>query len=126
MVKDGQGYLLGVPGPVMDKIKHATRFRPAGFQYNPKFQRFVGSGDQRRRAWDGYVNLVKHSKFPGGLVERVVTILEANGVEPKIVMDSVREFPPVRMNLHGIEDRDYQDEAVESVLMARRGVLRAP
>lgn len=125
-VHDGQGYLLGVPGPVMDKIKHATRFRPAGFQYSPKYQRWVGSGDQRKRAWDGYVNLVKHSKFPGGLVERVVTILEANGVEPKIIMDDPREFPEIRMSLSDIDRRDYQDEAVESVLMSRRGVLRAP
>lgn len=125
-VRDGQGYLLGVPGPVMDKIKHATRFRPAGFQYSPKFNRFVGSGDQRKRAWDGYVNLVKHSKFPGGLLGRIVTILEANGIEPKIVMDEEREFPEIRMDLSGVDRRDYQDEAVESVLMARRGVLRAP
>lgn len=125
-VKEGQGYLLGVPGPVMDKIKHATRFRPAGYRYSPKYNRFVGNGDQRKRVWDGYVNLVKHSKFPGGLVERVVTILEANDIEPKLIMDDPREFPGVRMNLSGVDRRDYQDEAVESVLMARRGVLRAP
>lgn len=125
-IRNGTGYLLGVPGPVMDKIKHATRFRPVGFQYSPKYQRFVGSGNQRRRAWDGYVNLVKHSKFPAGLLERIILILEGNGIKPKVVVDDPREFPEVRMSLSGIDRRDYQDEAVESVLMSRRGVLRAP
>jgi superfamily II DNA or RNA helicase len=110
----------------MDKVRHATRFRPAGYQYSPKFNRWVGSGDQRKRAWDGYVNLVKHSKFPGGLVERVITILEANGVEPKVVMDNPRDYPEVRMSLSGLQTRDYQDAAVESTLMRRRGVVRAP
>jgi superfamily II DNA or RNA helicase len=125
-IKDGTGYLLGVPGPVMDRIRTETRFRPVGFQFSPKFQRFVGRGDQRRRIWDGYVHLVRHSKFPGGLLERVVKVLRDNHIEPKIIVDHPREFPTIEMGLTGLESREYQDRAVESALMSRRGVVRAP
>lgn len=117
---------MNVPGPIMDKIKEETRFRPVGFQFSPKFQRFVGSGDSRRRAWDGYVKLVRHSKFPIGLLERIVAVLNDNGIEPQVVMDEPREFPLIPMDLRGLESRDYQDRAVESALMARRGIVRAP
>lgn len=125
-IVDGQGYLIGVPGPAMEKIQHATRFRPAGYQFSPMFKKWVNRGGERQRAWDGWVNLAKHSKFPAGLLDRVVATLEECGIEAKVEVDDPREFPEIVVDSHGLQSRDYQDRAVESALMSRRGVVRAP
>jgi superfamily II DNA or RNA helicase len=125
-VIQGQGYLSGVPPAVLEEVHKATRFRPSGYQFNPQFKRFTGTGADRRRVWDGYVKLVKHSKFPAGLLERVLEVLQKNGIEAQIQIDSPQDFPTISVNSHGLQSRDYQDRAVESALMSRRGVVRAP
>lgn len=126
ILRNGQGYLGDVPGDLMEKIQKATRFKPVGYQYSPQYKRFVGSGDQRRRVWDGWVNLAKHQKFPAGLLERITTILEKNKIEYAVIQDEEREYPEISVDTTGLESRYYQDAAVEKALLYRRGVIRAP
>lgn len=126
MLREGQGYLVNVNGELMEKIQKECRFRPNGYQYSPQYKRMVGSGDSRRRVWDGYVKLVKHQKFPVGLEERIRRVLKNNDVEYTVVQDSPAELPEIEIETTGLESRYYQDQAVEAALLNRRGVIRAP
>lgn len=126
VVREGQGWITGTPTDAAEQIKRATSYRPAGFQFSPKFNRFIYKGGERRRMWDGWVRLFKHSKFPAGLLSRVTQVLDTFEVEYSVDIELAQERPDITITTTGIEDRWYQDEAVEAALLTNRGVVRAP
>lgn len=126
VIREGQGWVTGAPAEAVEQIKKATSYRPAGFQFSPKFNRYVYRNGERKRIWDGWVRLYKHSKFPAGLLSRVTNVLDSFDIEYSLDVEQVREMPDIQVETSGIEDRWYQDEAVEAALLNRRGTLRAP
>lgn len=126
VLREGMGWLSGAPPDVVEQIKKATSYRPAGFQFSPKFNRYIYTNGERRRMWDGWVRLFKHSKFPAGLLTRVTNVLDAFEVEYSLDVELAQEMPDIKVETTGIEDRWYQDEAVEAALLTNRGTLRAP
>lgn len=125
-VRDGTGYITGAPPEVQKALADATSYRPEGYQFSAAFNTWVGTGDSRRRKWDGKIKLIKNSKFPAGLLERVCGVLDGHDVSYELDVESTTEPAPVAMEAVGIDSRDYQDDAVEASLLNRRGVLQAP
>lgn len=105
---------------VQEKLIHATSFRPVGFQYTKAF---------KNGRSDGRIKLYKHSKFPAGLVGRVINVLDAHDVpyhlDAEVAADTKPDLDP-SYDLVDIESREYQDRAVEKGLLNPRGVIRAP
>lgn len=117
-LRDGQGYLTGLPPEVVEPLTLATSFRPAGYQYTTLFKRGKS---------DGRVKLFKHSKFPAGLVTTITNVLKAHEVEYVLDAEAVIDTKPdIALRAVGIEQRDYQDDAVEAALLNPRGVIQAP
>lgn len=100
-------------------IQQATSFRPDGYQYTMAF---------RRGRTDGTVKLFKHSKFPAGLIGRVTEALRELGEEYRVEIEESPDSKPgiVGLTLVGVEQRWYQDDAVEAALLNPRGVIQAP
>jgi superfamily II DNA or RNA helicase len=117
-VREGHGYLVGVPPEVLEKLMTATSYRPAGYQYTTAF---------KRGRSDGRIKLLKSSRFPAGLLARVTGVLDREGVD--YVVDSemaVDDKPDLDLETFEVEQRWYQDEAVEAALLNPRGVIQAP
>lgn len=127
-IRESQGYISGLPAwerpenapdTWVDPLTMATSFRPVGFQFTKRYQ---------AKKSDGRVKLLKHSKFPAGLLETVTKTLQKHQIEYHLTVE--REdghkgmLPPYV--LVGVESRDYQDDAVEKALLHPRGVIRAP
>src|SRR5574341_820874 len=104
---------------VVSLLKNKLRARPEGFQFSPKF---------RNRMWDGWIRLYKNGKFPTGLLEDAIEILELNKetLEFEIIIDSLQKFSEIdtidKDDLSRITLRDYQIEAIQRLLEAGRGV----
>lgn len=117
-VRDSQGYISGLTPEIQEAIDEATSFRPSGFQFTRAYQ--LGRTD-------GRVRLLKHSKFPAGLVGRIIDTLKDKGVPYELEVENANVVKP---NLHveciGIQSRPYQDNAVENALLNPRGIIRAP
>lgn len=125
-IQNEQGYLIDVPPDSMEAIQKATRYRPEGFQFSPAFNVYVGSGERRRRKWDGWVKLVKHSKFPSGLLETICEVLKNENVPYTVSIERPAEAAKVPIFPIGVEQRGYQRDAVEQTLLNPRGVIKAP
>lgn len=89
-------------------------------EYNPAFT----SGK-----WDGQVCLYDRlrSRFPTGLLARVVALFIREGLKYDIVK-ALPDFPePYEWtNFKAHEMRSYQRDAVDQVLKSRRGIIRIP
>lgn len=117
-VREGHGYLSEVPPEAVDALRLATSYRPAGYQYTTLFKRGKS---------DGRVKLLKHNRFPAGLLGRVIGVLDAHGVGYDVDSETARAVrPSVDLAVEGLEDRWYQAEAVEAGLLSPRGVIRCP
>lgn len=118
VVREAQGYLSGVPPEVVEKLQEATSFRPVGYQYTQAF---------KRGRTNGYIKLIRHSKFPAGLLARVVGTLKKEGVPYVLdIEQGVAHKPDIQLRVVGVEERPYQTLAVEKALLNPRGVIRAP
>lgn len=117
-IRGGQGYIAGVPIDLEKQFKALTSYRPTGYKYAPAY---------KSRKWDGWIRLVKYSKFPVGLTERITEFFQAHDVAVDIWQEDPDDKPDLNgFSLHGIEHRDYQIRAQEIVAQKVRGVLRAP
>ncbi len=118
-IRQGQGYISNVPYEAEEALRNATSFRAAGYQFTWQY---------RNTGWDGWTKLMKHGKFPAGLLTKITKALQAMGVEYEVALDESDETPKpdIDIELEGIESRWYQDEAVEAALLNPRGVIRAP
>lgn len=118
VVREGFGYLSDVPDEALESLKLATSFRPAGYQYTTLF---------KKGRSDGRIKLLKHSRFPAGLLARVTAVLDRKGVAYRVDAETpVDDKPDLLLDTTGLQERWYQDEAVEAALLNPRGVVRAP
>jgi superfamily II DNA or RNA helicase len=116
-VREGHGYLADVPPEVEAALTDVTSFRPAGYQYTTAY----------KRRGDGRTKLLRHSRFPAGLLGRVTSVLEKEGVPYSVDSEAARDDKPgIDLDTVDLESRWYQDEAVEAALLHPRGVIRAP
>src|SRR4030042_3730824 len=59
--------------PGLNIIREVCRARPSGYMFMPKYK----SG-----RWDGYISLMgSYTKFPTGLISKVITALEENNIK---------------------------------------------
>jgi superfamily II DNA or RNA helicase len=117
-VREGQGYISGVPDEVTEPLMLATSFRPEGYQYTTLFQ---------RGKTDGRVKLLKRSKFPAGLLSHVVRVLDKHKVEYTLEVEPYADDKPsLQLGTVGLESRYYQDDAVEAGVLNPRGIIQAP
>jgi superfamily II DNA or RNA helicase len=101
-------------------IRDICRARPNNYQYMPKF---------KAGFWDGYISLMKDfGSFPSGLLELVRQALLNNGhsVECVYTNDVANPMDKVVDSsiLKDITLRDYQVEAANALIYARRGVAK--
>lgn len=117
-IREGQGYINGIPVEVQDPLIRATSFKPAGYQFTRAFQ---------KGHTDGRVKLLKHSKFPAGLVGRVVTLLKKHGVEYHLTVERNEQAKPyIDVELVGVDLWEHQANAIERGMLNPRGIIRAP
>jgi len=117
-IRESQGYLTGAPSEALEDLIEATSFRPVGYQYTTLFKRGKS---------DGRVKLLKHSKFPAGLLGRVTDTLKRLDIPYTLdVEQGLGAKPDIALRVVGIESRPYQDDVVEKALLNPRGVIRAP
>lgn len=99
-------------------IRSVCSARPAGYQFMPKY---------RNKVWDGYVSLMPTmAKFPTGLLSDIMYALRIHNykfelVENDITLPSQTITPDI---LYGITLRDYQIEAANELIEAKRGVAK--
>lgn len=105
----------GIGKTVRQEIDKACRFEPDGISHSPKFQ----SGD-----WDGFVHLYRYGKFPIGLLNRVVLLLEMMEQKYSVIDYRVCD-PPVEIPSN-ITLRDYQIPIVENAVKRGGGLMQMP
>jgi len=79
--------------------------------------------------WDGRVCLADGNRFPAGFARRVRRHLALQGVACRVVARGSDPVDPSFLTpdyLHGIKLRDYQLEAVRTMLERPRGALKEP
>jgi len=98
-------------------VRDLCRARPDGYVFMPKFK----SG-----RWDGYISLMKGmNKFPSGFETFVVGALLKKGIE--FTLHKKMQLPWVaatKYDLNGIAFRDYQLNAINSMLLVGRGIAK--
>lgn len=117
-IREGQGYINGLPAEVTDALTKATSFRPVGYQFTRAF---------KKGHTDGRVQLLKNSKFPAGLVGRVVTTLKKHDVPYHLTIERNEQTKPhIDLELVDVDLWTHQQDAIERALLNPRGVIRAP
>lgn len=118
VVREAQAYVSGVPQDAMSALRRATSFRPEGYQYTWAF---------KNGKTDGRVHLLKHSKMPTGLLGRVTGLLDQRKVPYELHFEQPEyEKPALDVGIHGVQERDYQSDAIERAMLNPRGVIRIP
>lgn len=105
--------------PAMSIIRQICRARPDGYQYMPRFK----AGN-----WDGYISLLKNGLIPTGAMRYVVDELEAQGYQCVYsysqLCHRVDASEPSDDMLDGTILRDYQMDAVRTLLAKGRGIAK--
>lgn len=122
LLVNNQNTLVTGQGAKVDRaLARSMSYMVDGHEHSPSFQ---------RHAWDGKVKLYKYNKtngyhFPTGLLPDAVDVLKRKGIAYKIV--DKRPVPESHEEIvcraTDLEDRDYQDEAVDAITDYRRSVL---
>lgn len=119
-VRERDVVITGVPHRVLLILRRGLRYRPAGYMFDPAY---------KRRRWDGWVNLfVDDCQFPVGLLDRVTGILDEEKVPYTVsIVSEPQKGTSLSLSLvEGVQERWYQQEAAEAVLLNSGGVVRAP
>ncbi len=117
-IREGQGYINGLPDEVIEPLTLATSFKPAGYQFTKAFQ---------KGHTDGRVKLLKSSKFPAGLVGRVVKVLQKHDVPYRLTVERNEQVKPhLELELVDVDLWQHQIDAIERGILNPRGVIRAP
>jgi superfamily II DNA or RNA helicase len=110
----------------IDYLDDATSFFVDGYKYtkayvsgywNPKLKQFIH--------WDGKKHLLtKNLIFPIGLLNRVTKAIEDNNKEYEIIDNRAKIVFGEEIEIVGFSPRDYQIDALKSVLLNDRGIIR--
>lgn len=111
---------------LMDCLDDSTSFFVDGYKYtkayvngywNPNLKQFVH--------WDGKKHLLtKNMIFPIGLLKRITKIIEDNGREYEIIDKREKIIFGKEIEITGLSPRDYQLDALKSVSLNDRGIIR--
>ena len=103
-------------GDALALIDKATSFYEEGYMFSPQF---------RNHVWDGRKHLFRKTdkSFPSGLLSHVCLALEKKGLTYSIVTDFELGKITEYHGLPGVEDREYQNEAIHEGLMKHRGIF---
>ena len=98
------------------------RYMVPGAEYSQKF---------KDKVWDGRMHLLRRQPpnklvFPAGFTDDAIQLLSTAGFRPLVVRPSYDRCPVDHGQWAGYDLRDYQRQAVDSLLRAPRGVLRLP
>jgi ATP-dependent helicase IRC3 len=119
-------FISGGDSEVIRALEEATSYTVAGHYFSPAF---------KTKRWDGREHLLQLSRnegyfVPAGLYEDVRAKLDELGEEYQVIEQTHVRFPKTKMDWNpDIVLRDYQNDAVESVLKAVHkgvGVLKMP
>lgn len=99
-------------------VRDVCRARPKGYNFMRRYKAGV---------WDGYISLMQSTtRFPTGLLPIVAKRLQDMGY--KLTFNMTMEFidadPVTPDMLRGITLRDYQIEAINTLLLKTRGIAR--
>lgn len=104
-------------------IRNATSARPAGYKYARSY---------RNKTWDGYIRLMKGSRFPSGLLEVALQAMKDVGLNDywavELPMEAVNHAADVNViepnMFDGITLRGYQVAAAKTLLAHGRGIAK--
>lgn len=101
-------------------VRDVCRARPSGFKYMPRYKNGL---------WDGYISLMLGTnRFPTGLLSFVTRRLKSEGFNVSLTYASNYESydaNTIHENmLSGVVLRDYQLEAIRTLLSKKRGIAK--
>lgn len=98
-------------------IRRVCSARPTGYQFMSRY---------KKGQWDGYISLMDSFRFPTGLLGNVIIALEKAGYHIDISSKpcTINITPVTPGILNGITLRDYQIEAVSTLIAHERGVAK--
>jgi len=120
-IRVGEVYsTIDAPANVMSVVHKVCRARPSNFMYMPKY---------RAKVWDGYITLMKGAhRVPTGLLGYIEEAMYNYGVVVKYEEEGIRRVDSygaiTESVLNGVHLRDYQYDAVSSLLSAERGIAK--
>lgn len=104
--------------PAVAAIRSICRARPQGYQFMPKY---------KKGQWDGYISLMHGTKFPTGLLSLVLNSLNTHRIKYALIYNTSPDIEPCPISdcsLKGITLRDYQLDAINQLVSAKRGVAK--
>lgn len=111
---------LAGSGAPLKEIDEATSYYMGGFRYSEKYQNGQWDGKKRLFSW-------RTQKLPAGLWPKVRAILAEHDIEYEIE-DATADLAPggtlLKAQPERLPLRDYQEQAVEAALRARRGIIQ--
>lgn len=103
-----------VNNDVLVAIDEVTRYKPEGIQFTDRYR-------DKSQEWDGYIRLFRNMRFPTGLLQRVVAVMEILGVDYEVA-DKRRKPASHPFPAH-IDLRDYQEPIVEAAIQRGSGLI---
>ncbi len=115
----------------MLELKEFSSFYAPNYQYHPRF---------RSKIWNGKISYfnIKEKTLPIGLMPEILKFCDQFGYNPKMQFDINELVPEKKSDEHfkkfydviykGTKyyPRDYQDEAIQSAINNRRGIILSP
>lgn len=118
VVQNNYSYVSNTTHRIEGQLNKLLKFQPSNYFFSPLY---------KKRVWDGYVRCYdkKNSRFPTGLLNRVIKFFKSINIPfkiyderkasgKKITLVRKKKLPPLR---------DYQEKAIDIFLKKHRGVL---
>ena len=110
-------YIRNASQGIKEILYEELKYKADGYFHSPRFQ---------NGQWDGYNRMfyTRTSRFRIGLLSRVYWLLKNRGIDVKII--NMPEPKAYVQKSFTYKLREYQREAVESMLRHRVGIIKAP
>ena len=104
-----------LPNAVLRRIDAATSYEIPGAQFAKQYNPYAGT-----------VRLFHSSSqtFPTGLLSKVLDVFSKNGVSCHVTDKRTPVALGAELPVHGIEFRDYQQDAIDIAIKKQRGVIK--
>lgn len=118
-LKNNMGIIVGLSPEVNDRISDICSFKVQGAEKSELY---------RKRRWDGRKRLYAKAKgeFPMGLWYRIAEFLEEHKIEFRVTDErtiTTNDLPDAELT-EGVEEREYQLEAVQRAITSKRSVIQ--
>lgn len=116
----------GVDREMMEILDRITSYYVEGYQYTKAFRNgYFDNKAGKFKHWDGKKHLItKAGVFPTGLLSRITEALKDNDYEYQIIDQRVKIKKQEPIEIKNYTPRDYQLEALNSVIENERGMIR--